>query len=385
MPCSVYQGFATMQSVLVWFGNANYASLLGHVSKVNEIKVFSQLGGGCVGSINLLANQDDASKVLISMQRQIAKLMPHKLRDSRDVVIYAGHVRLTPPDFGYTSKPYKDFTSRLEEAIKAKKVEVKYDEADEYAMQVVHTMMGSCLSITPGIDDDGLDCHVVTVNVRNVAPHELRALPHHYVNIIGMSVHACDLTQDKLVDMSVLSNIPSIRWCTFRSVFPSEWSHLRNLTFTRLIVTPGTFGIPDELVNLPKLEELRVEGPATKLPQSLGNLKRLYLQFTVLCFPDLLRSLLNTPSITKLVLDHNYFDYKGVNTIPSEFGNLTSLRELRMTMNKFTGSIPKEIGQLTNLKTLHVLEAHEGLGPIAALHPSILALNIPDLRVERTR
>jgi hypothetical protein len=371
-----------MQSVLVWVGSANHASLLGHVSKVNEIKVFSQLGGGYVGSINLLANQDDESKVLISMQRQIAKLMPHNLRDSRDVVIYAGHVRLTPPDFGYTFKPYKDFTSRLGEAIKAKKVEVKYDEADEHAMQVVQ---GLCLSITPGIDDDGLDCHVVTVNVRNVAPHELRALPHHYVNIIGMSVHPCDLTQDKLVDMSVLSNIPSIRWCTFRGVFPSEWSHLRNLTFTRLIVTPGAFAIPDELVNLPKLEELCVEGPATNLPQSLGNLKRLHLKFTTLCFPDLLRSLLNTPSITKLVLEHNYFDFKGVNTIPSEFGNLTNLRELRMTRNKFTGSIPKEIGQLTNLKTLHVLEAHEGLGPIAALHPSILALNIPDLRVECMR
>jgi hypothetical protein len=365
-----------MLSVLVWFGNANLASLLGHVRNINEIKVFSQLGGGCVGSINLLANQDDASKVLISMQRQIAKLMPHKLRDWRDVVIYAGHVRLTPPDFGYTYTPYKDFATRLVEVIKAKKVDVKYDEADEHAMKVLDTMAepsNFSMFIVRGLDQ------MVYVSNIAVLPRELRALLYHRT-IAGIHVKSTKRSsQYALVDMSVLLDMPNLRLCCLQEVFPSRWRPLENMTCITVDFKTRAFDIPDELLCLPMLEELHVKGPGTMLPQSWGNLTSLNLTYTCLCVHDLIQSIVATPSITKLVFISNTLDAKQGRAIPTEFGNLTSLKELRIVCNHFCGSVPKEISRLTNLTKLHVQESfrHCSFEPI--VHPSIVALNIADL------
>jgi Leucine-rich repeat (LRR) protein len=138
------------------------------------------------------------------------------------------------------------------------------------------------------------------------------------------------------------------------------------------------FDIPDELFCLPRLEEFHVVGPGARLPPSWGNLTSLNLTYTSLCVHDLIQSLIKTPSITELVV-YNAFDDKQGRAIPTEFGNLTSLKELRMVSNHFYGSVPKEISRLTNLTRLHVQEHYCNRNFELIIHPSIVALTIPDL------
>ena len=63
--------------------------------------------------------------------------------------------------------------------------------------------------------------------------------------------------------------------------------------------------------------------------------------------------------VTGLILSSNNL----TGSIPSELGDLASLRELDLYRNRLTGSIPSELGKLANLERLHLL-TNQLTGPI---------------------
>lgn len=63
--------------------------------------------------------------------------------------------------------------------------------------------------------------------------------------------------------------------------------------------------------------------------------------------------------VTGLILSRNHL----TGSIPSELGDLASLRELDLYHNRLTGSIPSELGKLANLERLHLL-TNKLTGPI---------------------
>ena len=76
-----------------------------------------------------------------------------------------------------------------------------------------------------------------------------------------------------------------------------------------------------------------------------------------------------------------YHDNLKTNTsIPTELGNLVSLKILDLKQNRFVGSIPTELGRLVNLTSLTIRE-YAGLD--LTCPQEVLNLNLAELVVER--
>ena len=333
-----------------------------------NIKVVSKLGGKIVGHIAML-DSEDCNLVLVDMQRQIAKLMPHKARDSRDVVIYVSSLRVTPPDFGYKFEAYQDSRTHLDLARSLKQVEAMWDEADEHALKVLL----ECLTTVNARSVGGPDGQFVVTT--EVLPDEMRALPHHFkvwCLCIGQREHYSKWCTK---DMQVMKRI-CIDACHLRCVLPSNWNDLAHIVHL-VIRQYDVFSFPVGLC-LPKLERLVIFGPTTNLPQTLGKLVHLTLKSTKLRLDDVMRFLEATPSLAELELITNSFNQ----AIPTEFGKLTNLTELSLIHNGFSGGLPHEISFLTNLKKLAVQEPQRSFDPVICL--SICKLKIPDKDVRRT-
>ena len=279
-----------------------------------NIKVVSKLGGKIVGHIAML-DSEDCNLVLVDMQRQIAKLMPHKSRDSRDVVIYVSILRVTPPDFGYKFQAYSDSRKHLDLVRSLQQVEAMW-LVPEYLTTVNARSVG------------GPDGQVVVST--EVLPDEIRALPHHFkvwCLCIGQREHYAKLCTK---DMQVMKRI-CIDACHLRCVLPSNWNDLAHIVHL-VIRAYNTFSFPVGLC-LPKLERLGILGPTMNLPQTLGKLVHLTLKSTKLRLYDVMHFLEATPSLAELELITNSFNQ----AIPTEFGKLTNLRELSLIHNGFSG------------------------------------------------
>ena len=334
-----------------------------------NIKVVSKFGGKIVGHIAML-DSEDCSLVLQDMQRQIAKLMPHKSRDSQDVVIYVSGLRVTPLDFGYKFQAYQDSRKHLDLVQTLKQVEAVWDEADEHALKVLL----ECFMMVNARSAGGPDGQVVVST--GVLLDEMRALPHHFkvwCLCIGQLGGYCAKLRTK--NMQVMKRI-CIDACYLRCVLPSNWNDLAHIVHL-VIRAYNDFSFPVGLC-LPKLERLGIIGPATNLPQTLGKLVHLTLKSTKLRLDDVMRFLETIPSLAELELITNSFNQ----TIPTEFGKLTNLKELSLIHNGFSGGLPHEISCLTNLKKLAVQEPQRSFDPVIC--PSICKLRVPDKDVRRT-
>ena len=82
----------------------------------------------------------------------------------------------------------------------------------------------------------------------------------------------------------------------------------------------------------------------------------------------------NLTSLRDLELDDNQLS----GTIPSEIGNLTSLRDLELDDNQLSGTIPSEIGNLTSLSTLWLFD-NQLSGPIPSEIGNLTSLSILEL------
>ena len=121
-------------------------------------------------------------------------------------------------------------------------------------------------------------------------------------------------------------------------------------------------GGPDAYQNHGRLCELNLSDlPITTFPESMGNLTKLH----TLVFHNTQLTSMPTVIVDLPELEYVYAYNNGLLTgpIPSEIGNISSLRRMMFMNNQLTGSIPPELGNLTNLSHLF-LDNNQLTGPI---------------------
>ena len=110
---------------------------------------------------------------------------------------------------------------------------------------------------------------------------------------------------------------------------------------------------------------------------NLSNLKRLAITGNKFTGTSIPAELGNLRSLTYLLLTQNEL----TGSIPEELGNLSNLTSLYMGNNELTGSIPEELGNLSNLIVLHLSPNRltggipEELGSLTSLLHLVLAQN----------
>ena len=127
-----------------------------------------------------------------------------------------------------------------------------------------------------------------------------------------------------------------------------------NVTALRIPANNLSGTIPLELVRLPQLRTVNLEGNALSgtIPPEFGNLTHLNsirLGLNQL-YGDLPAELGSLENLSHLDLSFNRL----TGGIPAELGNLGELETLNLSGNGLSGTIPTEIGQLTNLKQLRL-------------------------------
>ncbi|KAL4273963.1 hypothetical protein GQ457_13G004660 [Hibiscus cannabinus] len=161
--------------------------------------------------------------------------------------------------------------------------------------------------------------------------------------------------------------------------FPISIPNASKLTILELPSNYFSGSVPDTLGNLRNLKRFNLA--ANNLTSigmgflsSLTNCKGLkYLAFdnNSLISGELLGSVGNLSSSLQM-FSASWCDIRG--SIPSEFGNLSSLIDIRLNGNKLTGSIPASIGGLEKLQRLSLVENKlEGSIPSELCHLDKLA------------
>uniref|UniRef100_M0ZNP8 Leucine-rich repeat-containing N-terminal plant-type domain-containing protein n=1 Tax=Solanum tuberosum TaxID=4113 RepID=M0ZNP8_SOLTU len=137
---------------------------------------------------------------------------------------------------------------------------------------------------------------------------------------------------------SLTGTLPNFNWSFSGSILELDFSNT------------DIFGkLPDSIGNLHSLLHLNIWycHLSGSIPESLGNLTTI----TELRLPgnsftgNVLSTISKLSKLVHLDLSHNHF--RG--SIPESFGNLTAIRELRLSDNSFTGNIPSTIQKLNKL------------------------------------
>lgn len=342
-------------------------------------KLHSRLGGKCLGNLRR-EHHGDAYSMLRSLQHQAALLMKHATRKSNDVVLYDHLGLLTPWGFGYAKDvPCNQEQSLLARIRQAHRIDMEWDEADEYARwklgeynklskytwqvktwtstktTVTSTVtkkatrdgpFKNSMSLTSICTFGNFPKHetmlsVNTSGINNIMPMELACLGVHNLSCIAVwSSERCKL------DLQVIKTL-QVTKCTLGKVWPSNPTDLSNVTCLKLI---GTYSFDfSSLENLRSLTLTATAYDCLKLPRGLAKLK---LESTR-CDVDLLVQAAAGTKLESLTIKRNTFDQT---TIPTQLGKLTSLKRLVLINNSFIGSLPREIALLPNLRCLQIRE-----------------------------
>ncbi len=182
---------------------------------------------------------------------------------------------------------------------------------------------------------------------------------------------------------------------------PPKIGHLENLESLGMFLCSLTGSIPAELGNLEKLHGLmlgnnRLSGPVPSSLENLVQLRELYLAHNGLSgsiefackltgleslslqgnkFSDLPPGLGNLSQLRSLNVSSNRFS----GSIPPGIGNLTELSSLRLGYNQFSGNIPEELGNLTKLCSIS-LNSNQLAGEIPSTFTRLKKLNYCDLK-----
>uniref|UniRef100_A0A0A9HLJ2 Uncharacterized protein n=1 Tax=Arundo donax TaxID=35708 RepID=A0A0A9HLJ2_ARUDO len=197
----------------------------------------------------------------------------------------------------------------------------------------------------------------------------LRVLKAEYNNMIGT-------LPDKLFDATSLEHLSlSNNWLE-GTLDAQHITKLRNLIFLDLAVTGLSGKMPDSIGQLKRLEELHLEhnNMSGELPTSLSNCTSLTtISLRRNNFQGELAKV-NFSALSNLkTLDLYSNNFTG--TVPESIYSCTNLTALRLSVNKFHGQLSKRIGNLTSLtflslthnnftnitNTLHILKSSRNL------------------------
>jgi hypothetical protein len=311
-------------------------------------------------------------------------------------MIWCDNQWLIPSGFAYRDDLTQEEEEQAWSAIQnAKRLEVMWDDNDEYATakvsedtfkvdrdevriylkankelprEVVGLWKRSRLPVQIYLQrDKELPCEVVTVLKCSQLSHVAFAT---YLDIT-------DTVAPFAMDLSGLkgTTITKLDLC---GIIPTEWQSCEGIQDMRVMNWYGlrvAFGISC-LHNLRNLQLGGVES----LPADFGDLNLTcfdLVRSNNLELSDLVPHLGKMPNLETL----RYIGNKKENTlIPTELGNLVSLKIVDLQRNRFVGTIPSELGRLRNLTSLTIRE-YAGLD--LTCPQEVLNLNLAELVVGR--
>ena len=198
------------------------------VNRCNKrfLKVFTRLGGNCVGRVEMLQSPCELVDLVRDLQRQVAKMLPHPTRTSNYLAFYVGGTKL--PSFKYCDEVYHDLEREAFEALEklcdarnGARLECMYDEDDSRALERLECFYGR--SVFQRTHD--IQGHLLP---------QLRVLKYtHDPKIVCVKAPPLHLTDNDTIDLDVLSNFPNLTdLMVTRGVVPS-WDFAKLLPIKR--------------------------------------------------------------------------------------------------------------------------------------------------------
>ena len=328
------------------------------------VKVYSKLGGQLVGRISI-SKSLSVFDVLQDLCRQASQLMPHESLSARNLAIWVGSLRLTPPGFefkeSFTKQEEQEVSDLIDNARQVKRVEVAWDDNYDYACQVLKDH-----DITwPDMEED----FRVTLGALNQSiPTEILAFLRRW----NPPYLTFDSTRQVKRDVAILESMQHVS-IGLQWIMPTVWP--LNLAFLSFNAMGCFFSFPPGIDQCSKLFEVYIRNVKI-LPEDFCNLRLTRAHFRGCDAHDIAAKVCNMQSLEYLTIESS-----GKPTlIPTSLGRLSSLKRLHLCNNKFVGTIPTELGLLQSLNTLAIEENSPGLDP--NVPSEVLALNLVCLHVE---
>ena len=332
------------------------------VSKTRSIPCYAKLGGKYVGKLRFCGSTS-AYQVLRDIQVQASKLLEHAWRDFDDIMAWCDNHWLIPSGFAYKDNLTQEEEEQTWSALRnAKRLEVMWDDNDEDAKANVSEN-------TFKVVGEEVRIHVYNHDMitREVVGLLKRSrLPRVQVSSLGRR-HSSFLKSTTFTKMTLIDTLPT------------DWGDCVNIEQLYISGFWGRFGLTCGIGCLRNLRYLQLDG-VESLSADFGDLNLVCFNFgqsTRLELSDLVPHLERMPNLKTL----RYHDNLKTNTsIPTELGNLVSLKILDLKENRFVGSIPTELGRLVNLTSLTIREyANFDL----TCPQEVLNLGLAELVVER--
>ena len=343
-----------MLAIALWSGFAQQDKL---------VKVYSKLGGQLVGRISI-SKSLSVFDVVQDLCRQAFLLMPHESLSARNLAIWVGSLRLTPPGFefkeSFTEQEEQEASELIGKVRHVKRVEVVYDDNYDYACQVLKDH-----DITwPDMEED----FTVTLGALNQSiPTDILACFRRWNPPYLRFSSSSQVVQD----MAFLESVKHVS-ISLHLILPTVWPlNLDSLSFNGM----GGLSIPPGIGQCSNLFEVYILNVKV-LPEDFCNLRLTRAHFRGCDAHDIADKVCTMQSLEYLTIKSS-----GKPTlIPTSLGRLSSLKKLYLRNNNFVGAIPTEFGLLQSLKTLAIEEDSPGLDP--NVPSEVVALNLERLNVE---
>ena len=348
---------------------------LSKASQTFGIPCYAKLGGKYVGNLRLCGSTS-AYQVLRDIQEQASKLLKHAWRDFEDIMVWCDNQWLIPSGFAYRDDLTQEEEVQAWSAIQnTKRLEVMWDDNDEHANMVAQASQNNFF-----VENQTAKFHDFSESI--IVPREVVGLlKRSRVSSILCFRNPFTHGVSRCASLAFLKSTIFTTMSLY-NILPTDWSDCANIQVLS-ISTMRCIDSPLGIGCLRNLRRLTLDG-VELLPQHIEGLNLATLSFgrsKQMELSNLVPLLVKMPNLEVLC----YHDNLKTNTlIPTEVGNLTSLRILDLKDNRFVGSIPSELGQLTNLTSLTIRE-YADFDLTCPQEVLDLGLGITKLVVERPR
>ena len=320
---------------------------LSKASQTFGIPCYAKLGGKYLGGVEVCLSSTDAFQVLQYIQVQASKMMPHAWRGFEDIMVWCDNQWLVPSGFAYRDDLTQEEEVQAWSAIQnAKWLEVMWDDNDEHANMVAQASLNNFFVAKQTATFNYFGTNTI--------------LPREVVGLLKRSrVPRISFHKDPFIERAVTTSLAFLKSTTITSmssidVLPSIWSDCTNIK-ELYISSFWHLALPLGIGYLHNLRYLQLDG-VESLPADFGDLNLVCFNFgqsNQLELSNLVLHLVKMPNLETL----RYHNNRKANTlIPTELGNLVSLKVLELRKNRFVGTIPSELGRLRNLTSLTIIE-----------------------------